>query len=131
MTNQKLTFDTLDSFFLNTGNMTLNVGELRENLLRQFDEVQRNTKGQQSGKSLLRENLENNRRSVKSLVWGAFITMTNSYIEWEKGDRKYSCTSQQLKKYLAQYGYTLENALQPVVDEITKWRNDVKAGREV
>ena len=69
MTNQKLTFDTLDSFFLNTGNMTLNVGELRENLLRQFDEVQRNTRGQQSGKTLLRENLENNRRSVKSLVW--------------------------------------------------------------
>lgn len=131
MTNQKLTFDTLDSFFLNTGNMTLNVGELRENLLRQFDEVQRNTKGQQSGKSLLRENLENNRRSVKSLVWGAFIAMTNGYIEWEKGDRKYSCTGQQLKKYLAQYGYTLESALQPVVDEITKWRNDVKAGREV
>lgn len=131
MTNQKLTFDTLDSFFLNTGNMTLNVGELRENLLRQFDEVQRNTRGQQSGKTLLRENLENNRRSVKSLVWGAFIAMTNSYIEWEKGDRKYSCTSQQLKRYLAQYGYTLENALQPVVDEITKWRNDVKAGREV
>lgn len=130
MTNQKLTFDTLDSFFLNTDNFTLNVGELREKLIQHFDVEQRNTKGS-SGKSVLRENLENSRRSVKSLVWGAFIEMTNSFIEWDTGERKYTCTSQQLKKYLAQYGYTLENALQPVVDEITRWRNEVKAGKEV
>lgn len=130
MTNQKLTFDTLDSFFLNTDNFTLNVGELREKLIQHFDVEQRNTKGS-SGKSVLRENLENSRRSVKSLVWAAFIEMTNSFIEWDTGERKYTCTSQQLKKYLAQYGYTLENALQPVVDEITRWRNEVKAGKEV
>lgn len=130
MTNQKLTFDTLDSFFLNTDNFTLNVGELREKLIQHFDVEQRNTKGS-SGKSVLRENLENSRRSVKSLVWGAFIEMTNSFIEWDTGERKYTCTSQQLKKYLAQYGYTLENALQPVVDEITRWRNEAKAGKEV
>ena len=57
--------------------------------------------------------------------------MTNNYLEWETGARKYSCTSQQLKKYLAQYGYTLESALQPVIDETAKWRNDVKTGKEV
>lgn len=130
MTNQKLTFDTLDSFFLNTGNMTLNVGELREKLIQHFDVEQRSTKGS-SGKSVLRENLENSRRSVKSLVWAAFIEMTNGFIEWDTGKRDYTCTSQQLKKYLAQYGYTLENALQPVVDEITRWRNEAKAGKEV
>lgn len=130
MTNQKLTFNTLDSFFLNTDNFTLNVGELREKLIQHFDVEQRNTKGS-SGKSVLRENLENSRRSVKSLVWAVFIEMTNSFIEWDTGERKYTCTSQQLKKYLAQYGYTLENALQPVVDEITRWRNEVKAGKEV
>lgn len=130
MTNQKLTFDTLDSFFLNTDNFTLNVGELREKLIQHFDVEQRNTKGS-SGKSVLQENLENSRRSVKSLVWAAFIEMTNGFIEWDTGERKYTCTSQQLKKYLAQYGYTLENALQPVVDEITRWRNEVKTGKEV
>ena len=130
MTKQKLTFDTLDSFFLNTGNMTLNVGELREKLIQHFDVEQRNTRGY-SGKSVLRENLENSRRSVKSLVWEAFVEMTNGFIEWDTGERKYTCTNQQLKKYLAQYGYTLETALQPVVDEITKWRDDIKAGKEV
>ena len=130
MTNQKLTFDTLDSFFLNTGNMTLNVDYLRENLIQYFDVEQRNSQGI-SGKNLLQENLENTRRSVKSLVWSAFVEMTNGFIEWDTGERKYTCTSQQLKKYLAQYGYTLESALQPVIDEIMKWRNDVKAGSEV
>lgn len=130
MTNQKLTFDTLDSFFLNTGNMTLNVGKLREKLIQHFDVEQRSTQGH-SGKSILRENLENSRRSVKSLVWEAFVTMTNGFIEWDTGERKYTCTNQQLKKYLAQYGYTLESALHPVVDEIAKWRNEVKAGRDV
>ena len=130
MTNQKLTIDTLDSFFLNTGNMTLNVGKLREKLIQHFDVEQRSTQGH-SGKSILRENLENSRRSVKSLVWEAFVTMTNGFIEWDTGERKYTCTNQQLKKYLAQYGYTLESALHPVVDEIAKWRNEVKAGRDV
>ena len=130
MTNQKLTFDTLDSFFLNTGNMTLNVGKLREKLIQHFDVEQGSTQGH-SGKSILRENLENSRRSVKSLVWEAFVTMTNGFIEWDTGERKYTCTNQQLKKYLAQYGYTLESALHPVVDEIAKWRNEVKAGRDV
>lgn len=110
--------------------MTLNVGKLREKLIQHFDVEQRSTQGH-SGKSILRENLENSRRSVKSLVWEAFVTMTNGFIEWDTGERKYTCTNQQLKKYLAQYGYTLESALHPVVDEIAKWRNEVKAGRDV
>lgn len=108
----------------------MNVGKLREKLIQHFDVEQRSTQGH-SGKSILRENLENSRRSVKSLVWEAFVTMTNGFIEWDTGERKYTCTNQQLKKYLAQYGYTLESALHPVVDEIAKWRNEVKAGRDV
>lgn len=130
MTNQNLTFNTLDSYFLNTGNMRLNIGYFRDSVRDQFDIVQRNTNGG-SGKSLLIVNLENSRRSIRSLVWEAFVTMTNDYIEYETGNRKFSCTSQQLKKYLAKYGYTIEEALQPVIDEITKWRNDVKAGKTV
>lgn len=30
MTNQNLTFNTLDSYFLNTGNMRLNIGYFRD-----------------------------------------------------------------------------------------------------
>lgn len=130
MTNQNLTFNTLDSYFFNTGNMRLNIAYFRDSVRDQFDIVQRHTNGG-NGKSLLLLNLENSRRPIKSLVWEAFITMTNDYIENETGNRKFTCTSQQLKKYLAQYGYTIEEALQPVIDEVTKWRNDVKAGKAI
>ena len=130
MTNQNLTFNTLDSYFLNTGNMRLNIGYFRDSVRDQLDIVQRHTNSG-NGKSLLIVNLENSRRSIRSIVWEAFIAMTNDYIENETGDKKTICTSQQLKKYLAQYGYTPEAALQPVIDEVASWRKDVKAGKEV
>lgn len=130
MTNQNLTFNTLDSYFLNTGSMKLNIGYLRDSIITYFDVTERNTNGGNS-KSLLQINLENTRRSIKSLVWEAFQSMTNDYIENETGDKKTVCTGQQLKKYLAQYGYTPEAALQPVIDEVASWRKDVKAGKEV
>lgn len=130
MTNQNLTFNTLDSYFLNTGNMRLNIGYFRDSVRDQLDIVQRHTNGG-NGKSLLIVNLENSRRSIRSIVWAAFVEMTNTYIENETGDRKATCTSQQLKKYLAQYGYTPETALQPVIDEVEGWRKDVKAGKAV
>lgn len=52
MTNQTLTFNTLDSYFLNTGNMRLNIGYFRDSVRDQFDIVQRHTNGG-NGKSLL------------------------------------------------------------------------------
>lgn len=125
-----MTFNTLDSYFLNTGSMKLNIGYLRDSITAYFDVTERNTNGG-NGKSLLQINLENTRRSIKSLVWEAFQSMTNDYLKNETGNKKFSCTSQQLKKYLAKYGYTIEEALQPVIDEVTKWRNDVKAGKAV
>lgn len=130
MTNQKLTFDTLDSYFLNTGNMRLNIGYFRDSVRDQLDIVQRHTNGG-NGKSMLLVNLENSRRSIRSIVWNAFISMTNDYILNETGNEKMTCTGQQLKKYLAQYGYTVEEALQPVIEEVSKWRNSVKAGEAV
>lgn len=130
MTNQTLTFNTLDSYFLNTGNMRLNIGYFRDSVRDQFDIVQRHTNGG-NGKSMLLVNLENSRRSIRSIVWNAFISMTNDYILNETGNEKMTCTGQQLKKYLAQYGYTVEEALQPVIEEVSKWRNSVKAGEAV
>lgn len=128
MTNQKLTFNTLDSYFLNTGSMKLNIGYLRDSITAYFDVTERHTNGG-NGKSLLQINLENMRRSIKSLVWEAFQSMTNDYLENETGSRKYACTSEQLKKYLKQYGLTLDEALKPVIDEINKWRENLKNGK--
>ena len=127
MTNKTLTFNTLDSYFLNTGNSELNVGYLQDCIIDYFDITERHTNGG-NGKSLLQINLENNRRSIKSLVWEAFLCMVNGYLENETGSWKYTCTSAQLKNYLRQYGYTPEEALKPVIDEISAWREAVKNG---
>lgn len=130
MTNQIITFNTLDSYFLNTGNGKLNIGFLRDSLLDHFDVTWRSTNAG-NGKNLLSAYLENGRRSIRALVWQAFTEMTNEYIQYETCADKYSCSSEQLKKYLAQYGYTLEEALQPVIDEVKSWRENLKAGKEI
>lgn len=130
MTKQELTFNTLDSYFLNTGNGKLNISYLRDSITTYFDVTERHTNGGNS-KSLLQVNLANMRRSIRSLVWEAFLSMTNDYLENETGSRKYTCTSEQIKKYLKKYGFTLEEALQPVIDEISQWREAVKNGEAV
>ena len=130
MTKQELTFNTLDSYFLNTGNMKLNIGYLRDNIIMYFDVTERHTNGG-NGKSILQINLENMRRSIKSLVWEVFQSMTNDYLENETGSRKYTCTSEQLKKYLKKYGFSLDEALKPVIDEISAWRKSAKNGEEI
>ena len=107
--------------------MKLNIGYLRDSITAYFDVTERNTNGG-NGKSLLQINLENTRRSIKSLVWEAFQSMTNDYLENETESRKYTCTSAQLKKYLDQYGFTLDEALKPVIDEISTWQEAVKNG---
>lgn len=43
MTNQNLTFNTLDSYFLNTGSMKLNIGYLRDSITAYFDVTERHT----------------------------------------------------------------------------------------
>ena len=97
MTNQNLTFNTLDSYFLNTGSMKLNIGYLRDSITAYFDVTERNINGG-NGKSLLQVNLENTRRSIKSLVWEAFQFMTNDYLENETGSRKYYLHKRTIKK---------------------------------
>ena len=130
MTNQNLTFNTLDSYFLNTGSGKLNIGYLRDCITDFFDITERHTNGG-NGKSLLQINLENNRRSIKSLVWEAFCVWSTAIWKMRQENKKYTCTSAQLKNYLKQYGYTLEEALQPVINEISAWREAVKNGETV
>lgn len=130
MINQALTFNTLDSYFLNEGTGKLNIGYLRDSIITHFDVTERNTNSG-NGKSLLQVNLTNTKRSIQSLVWEAFMCMTNDYLEHKTGGRKTLCTSAQLKKYLEKYGFTLEEALQPVINEVNTWREAVKNGKEI
>lgn len=127
MTNQAITFNSLDSYFLNTTNNTLNIGYVNDQIYTQFDIVWRNER-EYNGKSRLYNALINKRRKVSSLVWEAFIDFTNTAIRQEYGD-KYEASSQQLKNYLKKYGKSFD-ALQPVIDEVEHMRRDFLAEQE-
>ena len=118
MTNQNYTFNALDSYFLNTGNMKLNADYLNDQIYMQFDIVYRHNRG--SGKkSILRDIAANyKRRSLNAVIWNAFLDFANTALENEYG-AEYRATSEQLKKYLAKYGCDY-SVLDPVKSEVEK-----------
>lgn len=121
MTRQNITFNALDSYFLNTGKGTLNSGYLNDQIYMQLDTVWRHTNGG-NGKSRLHNELINTRRKASSLVWEAFLEFANEAIKQEYSGN-YQATSEHLKKYLKQYGFGYE-VLQPVVDEVERMRRE-------
>ena len=106
-TNIKATFDTLDSYFLNTGNMKLKRDYFLDSIYTEIDVTFRNDKQ-------MREYIKNTRK-ITTIIWNAFISMTNDYLENE--GYTYKCTSEQLKKYLKQYGYGYE-IFEPLYKEV-------------
>lgn len=126
MTNQNFSFNALDSYFLNTFNNTLNIGYLRDQVYMQMDVVWRNEKGHISGKSLLHEVMINKRRTIKSVIWAAFMDFANDAIKQEYGEN-YIVTSYHLKNYLKKYGFTVEEALNPIIGEVQQMRLDCLA----
>lgn len=126
MTNQNITFNALDSYFLNTGNGKLNIDYLNDQIFMQLDIVQRNENAG-NGKSRLYVNMMNKRRTIRSIVWEAFLEFANQAIADIYGGN-YEASSQQLKKYLDKYGYTLD-ALKPAIDEAEALRRDYIADK--
>ena len=108
MTKKQITFNSLDSYFLNTYRNTLNIDYLRESIYTQIDVVWRNEHGIKAG---------------KSMVWAAFLDFTNNAIE-QVYSSNYTATSEQLKNYLEKYGYTVKEAMLPVCKEIEQMRNN-------
>ena len=94
MTDIKITFAALDSYFLNTGNMKLNVDYLNDQIFMQFDIVYRHNRAPYSKQSILRDIAANKRRSIKSLIWSAFLDFANTAIENEYGTQ-FRATSEQ------------------------------------
>lgn len=123
MTKKQITFNSLDSYFLNTYRNTLNIDYLRESIYTQIDVVWRNERGIKAEKSMLDDILTNKHRTIKSIVWAAFLDFTNSAIE-QVYSSNYTATSEQLKSYLEKYGYTVKEAMLPVCKEIEQMRNN-------
>lgn len=114
-TNIKATFDTLDSYFLNTGNFQLNKDYFLDSIYTEIDITFRNDKE-------LRKQIVNTRK-VTTLIWNAFIHMANDYLENE--GYTYKCTSEQLKKYLKQYGYGYE-IFEPLYKEVESLQKEIR-----
>ncbi len=57
--------------------------------------------------------------------------MANNYILYETGDEKIVVTSRQLKAYLNKYGYTIEDALHPLIVDIIDWRKELNNKKSV
>ena len=74
-TNIKATFDTLDSYFLNTGNMKLNKDYFLDSIYAEIDVTFRNDKQ-------MREYIKNTRK-ITTIIWTAFISMTNDSMKWK------------------------------------------------
>lgn len=93
MTNKEKTFSALNSSFLNTQDMKINESYLNESLALLLDNVQP-----------LYNAMMYSKRKPHSVAWEAFIHLANERLEYEEYPRKYSCTSEHLKKWLAEYG---------------------------
>lgn len=115
MTNKEKTFNALNSSFLNTADMKINSGWLNDSIIMILD----NTYS-------LYQAMQNTRRKASSVVWEAFMILTNECLKNEEYPRQYVCTSEQLKSWLAQYGNgyeTLAEAVQHVEEEREEMNN--------
>jgi len=127
MTSKQITFNALDSYFLNTSNNKLNVSYLNNCIYDIFDIEYRHNRAFNSNKSILQDIASKKTitdKYINARVWEAFIHFTNQAIENEYGEG-YSCTSAQLKQYLSNYGYSYE-ALEEVKQAVKKLFQDMK-----
>ena len=107
-----VTYGALNSFYLNTDNMRFNTEYLNEAIIMWLA----NTKE-------FVDRLKNRRVKTKSVVWVAFMDLTNHHIREIEYPRNQDvvCSSYQLKKWLAQYGNGTDE-LKEAVEYFEAWR---------
>ena len=115
-TNKKNTFDALDSYFLNTDTMKMNVGYFLDCINTQIDVVFRSDKNKRNYIKTAK---------VTAILWTAFIDFTNDILQYN--DYNTVCTSQQLKDYLAQYGYNYD-IFKPLYTIVEGYKKQLQEG---
>ena len=115
-TNKKNTFDVLDSYFLNTESMTMNVDYFLDCINTQIDVVFRSDKNK-------REYIKT--AKITAILWTAFIDFTNDILKYN--DYNTICTSQHLKDYLKQYGRNYD-IFKPLYSEVERYKNELQEG---
>jgi len=105
-TKKEITFNTLNSYFLNTATMKINEEYLNHLL---------NIHCFNSDRQLY-EDMKNKRTKSRNLAWRGLIGLTNELINCEEYPVKYYATGEQLKKWLNEYGRGYETIAETVND---------------
>ena len=113
-TNKKNTFEALDSYFLNTESMKMNVDYFLDCINTQIDVVFRSDKNKRNYIKTAK---------VTAILWTAFIDFTNDILQYN--DYNTVCTSKQLKDYLTQYGYDY-NVFKPLYEDVEHYKKELK-----
>ena len=102
MTNKSNTYAVLNSYFLNTETMRIN-----EDYLNYLLDVEKF-----SNDYRIYDAIKNTKRKATSIVWQAFMEFTNTYLEYEGYST--TCSSNQLKSWLNEYGRGYESLAESV-----------------
>ena len=113
-TNKKNTFEALDSYFLNTESMTMNIDYFLDCINTQIDVVFRSDKNK-------REYIKT--AKITAILWAAFTDFTNDILQYN--DYNTVCTSQQLKDYLKQYGQNYD-IFKPLYKAVEQYKQELK-----
>lgn len=118
MTNKEKTFSALNSYFLDTSRMRINETYLNEHIQVMLDNTRH-----------LYDDMRYSKRKPYSIAWEAFILLANECIKMIEYPAIYTCASEQLKKWLAQYGRGYETIAESVA-YIEEEREEAKKEKE-
>ena len=74
--------------------------------------------------------MRNTRRKPESVAWEAFILLANECLKMEEYPAIYTCSSEQLKKWLQEYGRGYDSIAETVA-YITDERKEAKKEKEM
>ena len=114
MTSKEKTFSALNSYFLNTATMKINESYFTDSLQILLDNTRH-----------LYEATRHSKRKPHSVAWEAFIFLANECLQMIEYPAKYNCSSDQLKKWLQEYGRGYDS-LSDVIAYIEEEREEAK-----
>ena len=113
-TNKNITFNALNSYFLDTSNNTINKSWLEHHL----DVTIMNTRN-------IYDKLASKRNKTRSIVWCGLIELANACIKEIEYPYNQDCyaSSEQLKKWLDEYGNGYDT-LADIIDQVEQYRQE-------
>lgn len=117
-TNKQITFAALNSWYLDTSDMSVNTEYLNDAIIMWGEHTKRHY-----------DAYTTSRRPIHSIVWDIFTDLINDHIKMNEYPHRqdYYASSTQLKSWLNEYGDGY-NTLQPAIEYFTEMRNEYRNG---